>query len=88
MKIKDGFVLREVGGKNYAVATGDALTVFNGMISLNGVGAFIFKLLQEETDKNSVVSKICEEYDVEKEKAEQDFDKFVEQLIPLKIIEE
>ena len=35
MKIKKGFVLRDVGGKLIAVATGEAGRAFHGMITLN-----------------------------------------------------
>ncbi len=35
MKIKDGFILRNVAGNNVVVPIGQATIDFNGMISLN-----------------------------------------------------
>ena len=42
MKIKDGFVLEEVGGSYLAVAVGECAGNFNGMVRLNGTGAFLW----------------------------------------------
>ena len=47
MKIKDGFVLEEVGGDFLAVAVGDRATEFSAMVRLNGTGAFLWNLLSE-----------------------------------------
>ena len=47
MKIKDGFVLEEVGGEYLAVAVGALAGDFNGMVRLNSTGAFLWNLLNE-----------------------------------------
>ena len=58
MKIRKGFVVRKVGDAQYAVATGDALKYFKGMIKLNEMGAFMFTLLQEETTTEQITERI------------------------------
>ena len=55
MRVKPGFVVREVGGKKYAVATGIAARSFKGMLSLNDMGATIFGFLQTHTTKEEIV---------------------------------
>ena len=45
MKIKDGFILKDVAGSKIVIATGDAKMSFNGVITFNSVGAEIFDLL-------------------------------------------
>ena len=45
MKIKEGFILRKVGGSNVIVPTGNETNEFNGMITTNDTGAFIFEKL-------------------------------------------
>lgn len=47
MKLKDGFVLEEVGGAYLAVAVGERADSFNGMVRLNETGAFLWRLLSE-----------------------------------------
>ena len=38
MKIKNGFVLRDVGGQAVVIAVGEARKTFHGMIILNASG--------------------------------------------------
>ena len=51
MKIKQGFILREVAGSYLVVAVGEAVKRFNGVINLNETGAFLWRLLEKEVRK-------------------------------------
>ena len=42
MKIKNGFVLRVVGGESVVVPVGEMSKKFHGMINLNETGAFLW----------------------------------------------
>ena len=86
MRVKSGFVVREVGGKKYAVATGDAARSFKGMLSLNDVGATIFNLLQSDTTAEQIVKVILEEYDASAEIVSADVDNFIRQLRSIDVI--
>ena len=64
MKIKEGFVLEEVGGSYLAVAVGALAGSFNGMVRLNGTGAFLWKLLDEKNlTREELVSEVVSAYD-------------------------
>ena len=52
MKIKDGYIIREVAGSNIVVPIGDEQMSFGGIMTLNPVGAFIWKLLENGADPN------------------------------------
>ena len=80
MKIKDGFVLREVAGSFIVVAVGEAVKNFNGIINLNETGAFLWKILESGGTKEELVAKLCEEYEVDETTAATDVDKFVQNL--------
>lgn len=88
MKIKKGFVVREVGGKKYAVATGEVAKSFKGMLGLNEMGALIFGLLQTDTTVQAVVDSILNEYEADRKTVEADVEKFVSQLKSIDVIEE
>ena len=47
MKIKKGFVVREVGGENVAVPVGERSKDFHGMIRLNSTGRFLWDFFRE-----------------------------------------
>ncbi len=63
MKIKDGYLLREVAETNVVVPVGAALN-FSGMITLNGTGAFLWKQLSQDTTEDRLQKALLEEYEV------------------------
>ena len=72
MKIKDGYVLREVAGNTIVIPVGDAAINFNGMINLNETGAFLWKLLENDVEPRFLLQELMKEYDVEEEQAKKD----------------
>lgn len=80
MKIKDGFVLREVGDNFIVVAVGEGIKTFNGMIQLNDTGALLWKLLEKGANEQELVTAMLKEYNVTKEVAESDVKEFIESL--------
>lgn len=77
--MKDGYVVRKIGGEYYAVFAGDAADA-PSMLSFNGVGAFLFEQLMTGADRPAVIRTVVETYDVTPEKAETDLDAFIEKL--------
>lgn len=80
MKIKDGFILRNVAGNNVVVPIGDATIDFNGMISLNDTGAFIFEQMLNEITRDELVQAVVNEYDIDEKLAQKDVDAFIEKI--------
>jgi hypothetical protein len=87
MKIKEGFVIREIAGQSVVIALGAAAKSYNGMIRLNDTAKLIWQGLEKGQDKDAIVDAILSEYDVDRELAENDFDKFINALIGANIIE-
>jgi len=79
MKLKDGFILREVAGEHVVLPSGDELNL-NMMITLNETGAFLWKKLQQETDEAALVSALLETYDVDVDMAAQHVNTFIAKL--------
>lgn len=80
MKIKEGFMLRQVAGNYIVVPVGAASVDFNGMLTLNETGAFLFKALQQGAQKDELADALLKEYDVDRSTAETHIDKFIEKL--------
>lgn len=80
MKIKDGFLLREVAGSFIVVPVGSAAVDFGGMMTLNPVGAFVWRAMETQTDENTIVEKILAEYEIDRETAARDVHIYVEKL--------
>lgn len=80
MRIKNGFVLREVAGQTMVIATGEASKDFHGMIKLNGTGKEIWLGLQEGLSEEEIVLRIREKYEVDVEKATEDTKAFIAKM--------
>ena len=87
MKIKDNFILRKVADSYVVVPVGKLTLDFNGIINLNETGAFLFGLLQKGDERDDLVEKMLAEYDVERERAEKDIDKFIASVKEADVLE-
>lgn len=87
-KLKDGFLLRQIAGENVVVPVDEGREIFRGMIQLNSIGAFLWKLCLEETTIEQMTEALAAQYEVEKEKAERDVKNFVAQLKQKGFVEE
>ena len=79
MKIKEGFLLRQVAGQTVVLPCGEEMDL-NMMINLNETGAFLWKLLQTETTEDALVAALLAEYDVDEKTARQAVAGFVAKL--------
>ena len=79
MKLKTGFVLRQVAGQNVVLPSGDDLDL-NMMITLNETGKFIWNLLGEEIEETDIVAAILNEYNVDRITAEAAVAGFIRKL--------
>lgn len=88
MKIKDGFILKDVAGSKIVIATGKERMSFNGVITFNSVGAEIFQLLDGKNTAEEIVEKISGEYNVDSAIVKKDFEALVEKLRKHKMLDE
>ena len=79
MKLKDGFVLREVAGQTVVLPASGDLDL-NMMITLNDTGKFLWTLLAQETEENDLVTAILKEYDVDEQTAKTAVEGFIATL--------
>lgn len=87
MKIKKEFIKRNVVGECVVVPAANTALDFNGLITLNEVGEFLWDNLLEETNIDCLVSKVVNEYEIDKTTAKNDVLAFVTKLANAKIIE-
>ena len=80
MKIKEGFVLKEIAGSHMVVPLGSQVANFSSIIKLSESGAFLWSLLSEDKTVDELVSALLGEYDVDEIKAREDIEKFIKKL--------
>lgn len=88
MRIKDGYIIREVAGSNIVVPVGDEQVSFGGIMTLNPVGAFVWKRLENGATKQELVEAVLSEYEVDRQTASADIDRYIEKLRQKNIIED
>ena len=81
MKVQKEFVLREIAGDYVIIPTGKTVLTFNGLITVNEVGADLWKMLQSEVTFGDLLKGILEIYDVDEETAKEDIQEFLDTLI-------
>lgn len=86
MKIKDGFILKEVAGNYVVIALEDTLD-FNKVVTVNETGSFIWDKILKEANREEIISDIANEYGIDENTATSDFDDFVNSLHAAGILE-
>lgn len=80
MKVNYTFVKREIAGESFLVPIGAAAKVFDGIIAINEIGAYIFDCLPACADAAAVADRIVERYDTDRETALADVQAFFDAL--------
>ncbi len=78
MKLKKEFVTYDTDGKQIMVSVDTKR--FSGMVKSNETAAFIINCLKEETDADSIVEKMLQEYDAPREVIAKDVQKVIDTL--------
>ena len=87
MKVKNEFVVREIADEFIIVPTGEMALKLNGLITINETGNFLWQKLQEDTDEETLIKAMMDEYEVDRETAESDIREFLGVLIKCDILE-
>ena len=80
MKIKEGFLIREVSGQTVIIPDGESNNGFKGMIKLNATAKILWEAIAAGEDKETIASKLVEKYGLPKEKALGDVQAFIDRM--------
>jgi sensor domain CHASE-containing protein len=80
MKIKPGYVLRNVAGENIVVPIGGEAVNFNGVLTLNKSGKMLWESLSKGATLEELIAKIVSVYEVDEKTAKADVLAFLKKL--------
>lgn len=80
MQVSKDYLLRTIAGETILIPSGAAAQKFNGLVTVNDIGAFIWDVLQTPTDLEGLVERITEEYEVDADTARRDAEEFLSEL--------
>ena len=89
MRLKKGFVLREVCGERVIIGEGLGAINFGKMLALNETAGWLWKQAQEMGDftVEALADKLCEEYDVDADEALKDVSDIIAEWQNVSVIE-
>ncbi|QNU66616.1 PqqD family protein [Ruminiclostridium herbifermentans] len=88
MQIKSGFMLREIAGQSVVVPLGARVVEFNGIMTLSESGALLWRELEKNSSVDEMVEVLISEYDIDRETARRDVEKFIKSMVETSIIEQ
>ncbi len=88
MKIKEGFILKNIIDEWIVMPAGSNIKKFEGAIILNGVSAFIWKQLEKSICYDDLLRSVLDEYNIDEQTAAADMNNFVNKLRNLEILQE
>lgn len=87
-RVKPGFVLRKVGQAYMVMPTGPRMKEYEGMITLNETGAFLYKEAEKPDTTPAKLIEACQkEYGATDEEAKQAVDMFIKQCAQVGLFE-
>lgn len=86
MIIEKEFVLREIAGDYILVPVGNTALDFNGLITVNELGAFLWQKLQKDVSVEDLMEEVLKEYEVDETTAREDIEEFIDSLRKSEII--
>ena len=87
MRIDKEFVLREIAGDYVIIPTGKTILSFNGLISVNDIGAFLWEKLQQDVTLDDLVDAVLKEYEIDETTARADIQEYLDKLADGGILE-
>lgn len=88
MRIKKGFLVREIADSYVVVPVGERVIDFKGIMTLNETGHFLWKLLLEDISYEGLLSALLDEYEVDEATARTDIVEFLESARESGVLEE
>ena len=86
IQIEKEYVLRQIGDDYIIVPVGKSVLSFNGMITVNETGVFLWEQLVKGTTKEKLLRTMVETYEVTQKEAEKDIDEFLNILYENEIL--
>ena len=77
MKVKTGYLVREIADCHIVVPIGERVIDFKGIMTLNDTGSFIWKCLSHDISYSQLLHSVLDEYEIDETTAKADLDEFL-----------
>ena len=80
MRIKDGFIKKQILDDMVVVATGEAGKDFEGLVRLNETASFIWDEVSQGKSLDQITKDMVDRYEVDEDQARQDASGVIEEM--------
>ena len=80
MKIKSGFLLREIADTYIVVPIAERVIEFKGMMVLNDVSASVWSFLSDHKSYEEILTHILDTFEIDRQTAVSDLNNLIEQM--------
>jgi len=87
-KVKDGYTVRQIAGTWVAVPAGATAAAAGKLVTLNETAVFLWNLLASGAELQELLEKVMEEYEIDRQSAEREIDKYLDLLRENSLLEE
>jgi hypothetical protein len=87
LKVKEGFMLRQIADTFIVIPLGEKVIEFNGLMTLSESGAMLWEKLENEASIEDLIASVVNEYNVSKEVVEADVKEFISSISKKGLIE-
>lgn len=88
MHASKDYILREIAGETILIPSGAAAQKFNGLVTLNELGSFIWSTLSEDMTLDALTARITDTYEIDAATAQADAEEFLAELRKVGALEE
>lgn len=85
-QVNHNYILREIVGEYILVPTGKELANFNGLVTMNRTGVFLWKFLQEQRSIEEIVECFQKEFQLTREESWNDVSEFLDPAVTRNVI--
>lgn len=87
MKIKDGYILKNIAGSFVVIPLNETSETESTLISLNETGAFLWQQLETDTTTQILCEKLLKEFDTDEFTARNDIAAFLNKCKEIGVLE-
>lgn len=88
LRVSKEFIIRKIMDEYVIVPTGTKAEIFNGIITTNITGAFLWNILLKGSNHEELIKSLTDEFDVTEKEAAEDVSLFIETLKQYNILED
>ena len=88
MRVNENFIVKKIGNELVLVPIGSMSVSLKAILTLNETSLTVYEMIKEGKNKEEIINKLVEEYEVSVEQVTNDVNKLIARFVELGVIYE